>query len=212
MSEECYLIENYDLSQFSFSKPKLYKNSNVMVSKIKNKERDLLIQFPKMEVVSDYVKYLELEFKTETKYNKKVYDFLSNIDNVIMEHISSNSKEWFGKKIPHGNIATMYNNFIKPPKTSESSCTLNFTLSKESNLIDKKNEKIEITDIKKNNLVQCIAQMKYLVFSKDTCFVTWEICTAKYFKKNKKYSFAFIEDPDDVSIEDEDNIDIKTFF
>ena len=40
--------------------------------------------------------------------------------------------------------------------------------------------------------------MKYLVFLKDSCFITWEICTAKLFKKiNHVPKFGFIEDPED---------------
>ena len=45
---EGYLIDNYNLDLFSFTKPKKYNNA--MICKIKNDSNDVLIQFPKMNV------------------------------------------------------------------------------------------------------------------------------------------------------------------
>ena len=211
MSED-FLIKSYDLNLFSFSKPK--KQLNFMVCKIKNDSKDVLIQFPKMETVTSSSKSIELEFKNEIGYNKKIYNFLSDIDNVIIDYVTLHSEEWFDKKIPNQFVTQMYNKFIKPPKTTDNRCTLNFTFNKELSLVDKKNEKVEISEIKKGNTVECIAQMKYLIFSKDSCFVTWEICTAKLFKKILRVpKFGFIEDINDKSEEiDDDPEEIITFF
>ena len=207
-----YLIDSYNLDLFSFTVPK--KCNNAMICKIKNDSNDVLIQFPKMSVVSEENNIVELEFKNEKGYNKKIYDFLAKLDDIIVNYITTHSEDWFGKKIKLTHITQMYNKFIKPPKSSENNCTLNFKI-KENTLIDKKNENISTSEIKKGNTLECIAQMKYLVFSKDSCFVTWEICSAKLFKRiNHVGKFGFIDDPDDkpkCDSDDEDNF-IGSFF
>ena len=199
-----YLIDSYNLDLFSFTVPK--KCNNAMICKIKNDSNDVLIQFPKMSVVSEENNIVELEFKNEKGYNKKIYDFLAKLDDIIVNYITTHSEDWFGKKIKLTHITQMYNKFIKPPKSSENNCTLNFKI-KENTLIDKKNENISTSEIKKGNTLECIAQMKYLVFSKDSCFVTWEICSAKLFKKiNHVGKYGFIEDPEDNYEDSDDNI------
>ena len=206
-----YLIEGYNLDLFSFTVPKKYNNS--MICKIKNDSNDVLIQFPRMNVVSEENNIVELEFKNEKGYNKKIYDFLAKLDDIIINAVTVNSEEWFGKKIKLTHITQMYNKFIKPPKSVENKCTLNFKI-KENTLIDKKNENINLSEIKKGNTLECIAQMKYLVFSKDSCFVTWEICSAKLFKRiNHVGKFGFIDDPSDNYEEpDPEPEDIISFF
>ena len=206
-----YLIDSYNLDLFSFTVPK--KCNNAMICKIKNDSNDVLIQFPKMSVVSEENNIVELEFKNEKGYNKKIYDFLAKLDDIIVNYITTHSEDWFGKKIKLTHITQMYNKFIKPPKSSENNCTLNFKI-KENTLIDKKNENINLSEIKKGNTLECIAQMKYLVFSKDSCFVTWEICSAKLFKRiNHVGKFGFIDDPSDNYEEpDPEPEDIISFF
>ena len=203
---EGYLIDNYNLDLFSFTKPKKYNNA--MICKIKNDSNDVLIQFPKMNVTLFEEKSedlnLSLEFKNEKGYNKKISDFLSKLDDFIMNYITLNSEDWFGKKIKLSRITQMYNKFVKI--SSENNCSLNFKI-KENTLLDKKNEIISLSEIKNGNTLQCIAQMKYLVFSKDSCFVTWELCSAKLFKKiNHVGKYGFIEDPEDNYEDSDDNI------
>ena len=57
--------------------------------------------------------------------------------------------------------------------------------------------------------------MKYIVFTKDSCFVNWEICTAKLHKKIERVpKFGFIEDPTDTnnSENESEEENITTFF
>lgn len=201
---------------FIFSKPRKNKNTEVMVCKIKNKNNDqVILQFPKMTLVSDYHqrdKSIELEFLNEVGYNKKIYNFLSTLDEYLLEHISLHSEKWFGKTIPIENVKNMYINFIKVPKTSENKCTLNFIYNKVE-LIDKKNEETDISELVKGVTVECISQLKYLVFTKDTCFLNWEIKTAKIHKKILRVpKFGFIEDSTDHSDDELSDEEIITFF
>ena len=204
---EDYLVENYNINNFTFTKPK--KHGDYLISKIKNENKKFFIQFPKMLVVSeDNSKKVELEFTSETGYSKKVYNFLSELDDYIVDYITQNSQEWFGKNIP--TVNDMYNKFIKAPKTSENKCTINFNVKGD---ITYKNKP---EDIVKGNYLQCISEMKYIIFSKDTCFVTWEIVNAKIFKKVLRVpKFGFIEDTEDIEsdeVTEEEIKEIQTFF
>jgi hypothetical protein len=226
------------LDSFIFTKPK--KHGDYLVCKVKyitkGTESDVdaegesecvevpvTLQFPKMKVVgTPTLKNIELEFKSSDGYSKKVYNFLSTIDNHIVNYVTSHSEEWFGKKIPEESISQMYNRFIKSPKTSENGCTINLSCKTKRNelvtqIINRKDEPVDFCDICSPDILECIAEMKYIIFSKDTCFVQWEICTAKHYKKIMKVAkYGFIEDPDDFSRQVEENSDdeleIHSFF
>jgi len=201
-----FLADTFDLDSFRISKPKKYR-ADLMVAKIKNKNKEpIIVQFPKMLLESDYEKFVELSFLSKTGYSKKVYDFLSNLDEKLINYITSHSEEWFGKQIPLTSVTQMYNKFIK---VNENGNFINFVFDKKSELINKKNETLHISELVKGETVECISQLKYIVFTKENCFMTWEICTAKL---HKKYSFVpkfgFIEDQLDES---DDEIDDEKF-
>lgn len=202
-----FLADAFDLESFLFSKPKKYKNSEVMVCKIKNKMNEpVLVQFPKMLLKNDFTeKYISLEFIKETGYTKKVHTFLDKLNDFIIEYVSTNSEKWFGKNIPMEKVKMMYKTDTEPEN-------IKFVFDKsKSELIDKKNEEIGSELLVKGVTLECISQLKYLVFTKDTCFVNWEICTAKLHKKVVKVqNFGFVEDPDDESDSDEE--ETFTFF
>jgi hypothetical protein len=194
-----YLISNYSIDKIQISKPK--KHGEYLVSKVKyplgspespESLESLVIQLPKMKIVTIGNKNIELEFlENKSKYNKEVYDFLSELDDFIINFVGSNSEEWFGKKIPLDSIKQMYNKFIKAPKNSMLNCTMNFTLPAISKLLD--------SSFKEGDILECISQMKYIVFSKDTCFAIWELCNVKKCatKIIKVSQFGFIENPED---------------
>jgi hypothetical protein len=216
--ENTFLIDSYTLENLTFTKPKKVKD--FLVSKVKYSsenapDRPFIVQFPKMTVVS-LEKCVELEFKTDRGYTKKVYNGLSKLDTLLVDYISSKSEEWFEKKIPTGSVSQMYNKFLKAPKTSENNCTINFSLSKNKEFVNHRGEPIEISDISKNSTLQVIAEMKYVVFSKDSSFVQWEILTGKMEKKvNKVPKNGFVEDPEDCDIPKDDSDDepeINSFF
>ena len=214
-----FLIESYNLESITFTKPK--KHGDYLVSKVKYPETNsVIVQFPRMTISSDpTTKAIELEFKNDRGYNKKMYDFLSKVDDFVVDQIASKSLEWFDKSIPVEAVTKMYNKFIKSPKTSENGCTINFNFLQKKNellteLINSKNEPIDFTDLTKGSTLECIAQMKYLIFSKESSFVVWEATCAKLHRRiNRVPKFGFVDDPDDQQIADSDeDIEIHTFF
>ena len=215
---DTFLIDSYTLSSLTFTKPKKVKD--FLVSKVKysspdTPDRPFIVQFPKMTVVS-LENNIELEFKTDRGYTKKVYNALSKLDTILVDYISSKSEEWFQKKIPVNSVNQMYNKFLKAPKTSENNCTINFSLSKNKEFVNHRDEPIEISDISKNSSLQVIAEMKYIVFSKDSSFIQWEILTGKMEKKVLKVpKNGFVEDLEDRDIPKDDSDDepeINSFF
>ena len=201
-----YLVTNYNLQDISLQKPK--KNGEYFVSKVKYSGNEFFIQFPKMKISSEIAKNVELEFSSNSKYSKEVYTFLNSLDEHITQHIFNKSEEWFGQKIPNEHIAKMYNKFIKAPKTLNDNCTMNFSV-KECEFLDKKNNPLDVSEFSIGLDVECIAQLKYILFSKDTCFTYWELHTAKLHKKiNKVKQYGFV----DIESESEDEEISFTFF
>ncbi|MEI6289501.1 MAG: hypothetical protein WCP19_03640 [Chloroflexota bacterium] len=156
---ENYLVDNYNINNFTFTKPK--KHGDYLVGKIKNeKENNIFVQFPRMKVVSQENDVIELEFIHESGYSKKVYNFLSELDNYIVDYVTEKSEEWFGKKI--STVKQMYNNFIKAPKTTEDKCTVRINKGK-GEIIYKKQV---VDSVEKDDNMESIVQFKYIVFSK----------------------------------------------
>jgi hypothetical protein len=216
---------NYSLDSFIFTKPK--KHGDYLVCKVKyssgESEVPVTVQFPKMKIVNTpSLKNIELEFKGSAGYTKIVYNFLSDIDSYISKYIASKSLEWFEKEIPEDSINKMYNRFIKSPKNHENGCTVNLGFKSKkgellSELVDRKGNSITFDEITSPNMLECIAEMKYIIFSKDTCFVQWEICSCKLYKKILKVPrYAFVDDPDDIEIPKEcisdDELEIHSFY
>ena len=215
MLNENLLVDNYSTELITFTNPKKY--NNYLISKIKYNGDEIFIQFPKMKLTNLTKKSIELEFLSDSGYNAKVYNFLSNLDTHIIETLTKKSEDLFGKVIPGENIKQMYNNFIKAPKTNENKCTLNFDFKLrnselKTNIINKKNESLDLSDIKINDTLECISQLKYIVFSKDTCFISWELITVKVCtKKIKVQPFGFIKEIEFEEI-DSDEENLVTFF
>jgi len=189
-------IVTFDNDSFIVSKPK--KHKELMLCKIKNISKDpVFVQFPKMRL-NEFSKFVDLEFVNENGYNKKIKTFLSKLDDFVVQTITNCSEDWFGKAIPKEFVSEMY---LKK---------LRFVFDK-GEIIDKHNEKLEISELVKGSILECISQLKYIVFTKDTCFLHWEICTAKLHKKTVRVPhFGFIEDPDDQS--DDEIPETFTFF
>ena len=205
----------FDFDNLVFTKPQ--KHQEYLVCKIKKGSEPVTVQFPKMKVIGVNSKNIELEFGSNS-YSKKVYNLLSEIDNYIVKHISDNSEEWFGKKIPETSVNQMYHKFIKSPKTTENNCTVTIAFKTKKNeitteLVDHKLNDITFDEITENSILESIAEMKYIIFSKDTCFVQWELVTSKLHRKIKKVErYGFIETPDDHPQESDDEIEIHSFF
>ena len=214
---DSFLVDSYNIENIKLSKPK--KCGEYYVSKVKynlgEEDTDLILQFPKMTLSEDPEESISVEFMNNRSYNKEIYNFLSSLDTYIIEQTCKNSEEWFGKEIPLKSIKKMYNPFIKAPKTCEARCVLNFGMKYHKNelktlFLDRKDNEINNKYFKKNEIVECITQCKYIFFSKDTCFSAWELVSAKLHKKMQMVpKFGFIDDPDDkvIKVESDDEQD-----
>jgi hypothetical protein len=205
--EPNFLVEDFNAGSFTFSKPKRHKNGELMTCKIKNTSKEpVYIQFPKMNACSDFANCMEFSFPGATGYSKKVIAFLESLDKFILDLVSSRSQLWFDKTITPEQLHTMY-------KHSNIENKIKVVFDKtNSSIVDKKNEVAGFEEILKETSVQLICLLKYIVFTKDTCFLQWEVCKAKIYKKTQKVEhFSFIEDPDDES-DDDDFQENLTFF
>ena len=214
---EFHLVDTVDLEKITMNKPK--KNGLYMISKPKYSGNELIIQMPKMNLSLESQEentLIFLEFLNKKEYSKKVYDFLNTLDSKLILNIFKNSEEWFGKKIPMEKLTEMYsgtliNIFSESNETErkETSTRIKVNINKkETSLIDKKNNELELSDYKNNSTVECICRMKYIIFSKDKCVPVWEIVVMKLILKvNRVPKNAFIEDNSD-----NDSIEEYSFF
>lgn len=185
------LADSIEPETFLFSFPK--KHNAYKICRLRTSQKDpILIQFPKMSVLS-LSKSSELEFVGESGYTLKVIEFLKKLDSFIVQHIYSKSEEWFEKQIPIEKLSEMY-----VPHSKSIKCI----------------NKTETESVTKEALLEGILQLKYLVFTKETCYFQWELVTAKVHKKAPKVikKFLFIEDPDDISDDEISDDETFTFF
>jgi len=214
---ENHLVDSVDLEKISLSKPK--KNGLYMVSKVKYSGNELTIQLPKMKLVlSDSITSVFLEFLNKKDYSKKVYDFLNTLDSKLILTICNNTEEWFDKKIPMEKLTEMYSHTLinifsesSDSERKEISTKIKVNINKkETILIDKKNNELELSDYKNNSTVECICRLKYIIFSKDKCVPVWEMVVMKLIPKvNRVPKNAFIEEEYNS---DNDAIEEYSFF
>jgi hypothetical protein len=208
------LVESYlNFENIVITTPKKY--TDYLVSKIKyNGKEEFVVQFPKMTISDDVTeKNIELEFINTKGYNKEVYNFLRNLDQFILKSVQQHSQEWFEKSIPIDSLKKMYNGFVKSPQTTENRSTVNFAVStKRSVFFDKKGNEIDYSRFERGEIAECIAQFKYIFYSKDTCFPVWELVSTKLHKRVEKVpDFGFVDDPDDQREVESDDEDLKDF-
>jgi len=183
------LADLVEPSSILFSIPK--KHNAYKISRLRTSQKDpILIQFPKMSVVT-FSKCMELEFLSESGYTTKVLEFLKRLDLFIVEYIHSKSEEWFEKQIPLEKLSEMY-----IPHKNIFKCT----------------NKTDLESVSDDSFIEGIVQLKYLVFTKETCYFQWDLVTAKIRKKSKKPVFLFIEDPDEISDDEISDDETFTFF
>jgi hypothetical protein len=214
---EIHLVDTVDLEKISMNKPK--KNGLFMVSKPKYSDNELMIQMPKMNLSLESQEentQVFLDFLNKKEYSKKVYDFLNTLDSKLILNIFKNSEEWFGKKIPMEKLTEMYSGTLinifsdsNETERKETSTRIKVNINKkETSLIDKKNNELELSEYKNNSTVECICRLKYIIFSKDKCVPVWEIVVMKLIVKvNRVPKNAFIEDNSD-----NDSIEEYSFF
>jgi len=207
------LVESYlNFEKLVISPPKKY--SDYLVSKVKYDNEEFVLQFPKMTISDDLTeKNIELEFINTKGYNKEVYNFLRNLDRFIIKSVQEHSQEWFEKSIPMDSLKKMYNGFVKSPQTTENRSTVNFAIStKRSLFFDKKGNEIDSSRFERGEISECIAQFKYIFYSKDTCFPVWELVSTKLHKRVEKVpDFGFVDDPEDQREVESDDEDLKDF-
>lgn len=195
-----YLISNYSIDDISITKPK--KTGEFLVGRIYHlKNEPVIIQFPKMKLIKEISEddsFVELEFVNNKKssYNDSAFNFLLTLDSKIVEYSQNNTTEWFGKNIPADVLKKMYNNFIKAPKDTSSNCTVQFKVKiKELVLTKTRNKEALLSEFKKDSLVECLGRMKYLLFTKDTYHVIWELMGMKLDSRIKRVQkYGFVED------------------
>ena len=193
-----YLVSENNLDGFEVQPP--VKKGKYFISKVKNNGKPVVIQFPRMTISKGWDKStenLELTWSNMNSYAKEVYDWCQNLNDVVVNKVSEGSTSWFGKEIPLEHVEEMYKNFVRTPKKSDSGMWMKVVpYLKDGNLhttfFDKRGKEVDCQEFRTGWFAVPILKLKYLIFTKDTCQVIWELQTTKIYRPKKPslgYSF-----------------------
>ena len=181
-----FLVNNFNVDNIKITKPKKI-NDQYLLSKVKyeTSENDikLNIQFPKMKITHIENNNIILNFEQKNgSYTNKCIEFIKQVEEKVIDVLFTNSLKWFGKEIPKESIIKMYKPMINE------NLDMKFVLSKQINGTDFNGNEIGNIkeELKLNTLIENICIMKYLMFSKETVFILWEIQSIKLNKKKNK--------------------------
>jgi hypothetical protein len=195
-----------EIQDINFKKPK--KVNEYMVSKMNYLSKQIIVQLPKMKI--NEIKDNKIHFKCipDHKNSKKVIEIFKKTDSIVTETIANNSEEWFGKIITLENVKKMYSAFIK----ENTHYSLN--IRNNSVFVDFKNNVINLEDIDTRDYLECIINIKFLVFSRNICYLKIELIKAKKcrIRISRVRKYGFIEDTNDhvlSGVSDSDNSDYE---
>jgi len=172
------------------------------------------------------------------RYTRLTKELFTKIDNYNIEYIAGKSEEWFNKKLTVENISSMYKPIIEE---GDSTIEINYSFDEKffdeksfdeksfdeksfdeksfdetNKLTDHKGNPLDYSLLEPNDYMECIVKIKFLVFSRESSYLIWELCKMKKCQKRiqrvKKY--GFIEDPstEDVPEYISDNETSLTFY
>ena len=215
MSEENnYLVCKDSLSNLTVHSP--LKKGKYFISKVRNGKSNVVVQFPRMTISKGWDRSqenFELEWSKMSGYGNDVYDWCQELNHKIIQSVYEGSSSWFGKEIPQEHIEEMYRNFIRTPKKSGGNMWMKVVpYVKDDNLLttffNSRGRELDCSEFKTGNFCVPILKLKYLIFTKDTCQIIWEIHSSKIYRPKKpvlKYSFK-----DEGNLDDADDCDDDT--
>ena len=141
MKTEIFNYKNIDFTKLRFSSPR--KIDNQYISKIRivpnnhSVSQPIYIQTPKITTTTGINKtenycYLEVEFNPN---QEAFYNFMCNVDELIVDSAFKNSDDWFNKELPREIIEDFYKSPIKPGRSSDAPPKIRFKIPLKDNSI-----------------------------------------------------------------------------
>ena len=176
-------IEQIDFSNISVDTP--IKQDGLYLSKIKYNEKDLIIQTPKLKIVS----YSEDTIVVKIPDSFKT--FLEYYDNRMILLTSEHSQEWFSKDLSKIKVTQIY-------KSSSVTCdqvtTASFKID-ENIKVYSAEKTLTQDDLVEGLEVIILLQASYLVFYKANCIPYFNTIQIKIKAKKPVYEFREVEEP-----------------
>lgn len=149
----------------------------------------------------------------ENNYIKKFYNFLKEIETLVIDYVKENSLEIFGMVIDPKNINNMFNSNIKEGGNYDPKFRVKVDTDSHSII------KPHIFDIHENNITGEVSKGLYkgytgvsvveltsVYFLNKKFGLTWKMYQMKVYEPQRLHGFQFIEDPDDGEEEDDKKI------
>jgi len=217
------------MSAFQVLKPSEFEPESVIFSSLKKNtnnagksvfinlenNKSLLVQFPVMKAPFGFSSFtddatgrvsysLPLSFDRNSPEASELKDKLSVLDDLVIQNVENNSKEWLGKK--YNSVVmrdALYKSIVSQPKDEQYDPTVKIkVLCKQDgnfmpNFYDSKKEKVSPEIIEKGQRVICIVRISSIWFvdNKFGVGIKLEQCLIK--ESDRLPAFAFREDEEE---------------
>ena len=175
-------VEQVDFSKIAVDNP--IKQDGLYLSKIYYCEKDLIIQSPKLRVLSCN------EDTIEVKITDSFKDFLDGYDQAMISTVSEKSTDWFSKELTKTKVAQIY----KPSNIKcEDVNTASFKVD-ENVKVYSRDKELTVDGIEKDMEVILLIHASYLVFYKSNCIPYFNSLQIKIKEKKPNHDFREIEE------------------
>jgi hypothetical protein len=160
------------------------KQDGLYLSKIHYYEKDLIIQSPKLRILSCN------EDTIDVKITDSFKDFLDEYDQIMISTVSDKSADWFSKELTKTKVAQIY-------KPSNIKCehvnTASFKVD-ENVKVYSRDKELTVDCIEKDMEVILLIHASYLVFYKSNCIPYFNSLQIKIKEKKPNHDFREIEE------------------
>ena len=161
---------------------------------------------------------LDLSFDTDNEGAMQLHDSLKELDELIVNTVAANSKEWLGKEF---NVAVLrealYKPIVRPGKEAyPSTLKLKVAVKSDGTFVpetyNSRKESVTLDTIEKGQKVMAIVDVSSIWFIDNKFGVTIRLQQALLEQSTKLPSFAFqgvglLDNEEDVEVEDDEEVD-----
>ena len=195
------LYNKFDINSIKIEEPTKNNNDNVYISNVEN----INLQTDKLDIY-------ENNKKLKLKLNESFKNFLSLLDEKIIEILSNYSKSWFNEEFSTEEMEDFYKGSIKTIKKAN----LEFiSLYIDENILiyDNKKNLLNIEDLSKNNQIIAVIKLDKIIYDKTSCIPYWTVTQIKLKKANNlPLDKCLITEDKTNNIVNDENTQRKLFF
>lgn len=178
-------LDKATLTDIHVSEP--FKNDNLYLAKIQQNSKDLVLQTPKVKIVSITDENIEITL------TKELEDFIKKYDEYMINIVSDNSNKWFSKELNKIKVAQIYKSSINFQNNAV------FKIDDKINIYSNDKE-LKLNDVNEGMEVILLIHFSYLVFYKSNCIPYINTLHLKVKEIKPEIDFRELEEEQKLSI------------